>query len=282
MLGNTTMASALRKSLIGVASRYTSNTSKYAGKACTKPTLPPNFATRGLCGLTLTRSITCTSVLPATQNRSSDLLKRCDKLCGCRSYHSEGDKKIAHFLKEEISNEKKGVKNRVTQIEGWTPSKDGTKVILTKTFHDEKIKVSFDVNNSVDMESFEEEGNEVPPMVSRPNFEVEIKKSSGKVLKVYCEFEYDEQGLDAPPAEQEDQIRDQFNIIDVHLGNAENSYSLQSSVMDADMYEFLMDMLDERGVDDIFITNMVDFSTTYEHDLYVNFLADMKDFIEDK
>ena len=49
-----------------------------------------------------------------------------------------GDQKITSFLKEEISNEQKGVKNKVTQIDGWTSSKDGTKVSLTKTFHDEK------------------------------------------------------------------------------------------------------------------------------------------------
>lgn len=43
----------------------------------------------------------------------------------------------------------------------------------------------------------------------------------------------------------------------------------------------LMDMLDERGIDDTFINNMVDFATTYEHSQYVEFLEKLQSIIKE-
>jgi len=44
----------------------------------------------------------------------------------------------------------------------------------------------------------------------------------------------------------------------------------------------LMDMLDERGIDDAFINNMVEYATTYEQQLYLNFLTKLREVIQEK
>ena len=43
----------------------------------------------------------------------------------------------------------------------------------------------------------------------------------------------------------------------------------------------LMDMLDERGIDDTFVNNMVDFATSYEHKQYIEFLDKLKSVIKE-
>lgn len=47
------------------------------------------------------------------------------------------------------------------------------------------------------------------------------------------------------------------------------------------LYDMLMDMLDERGIDDTFVNNMVDFATSYEHKQYVEFLEKLKSVIKE-
>ena len=47
------------------------------------------------------------------------------------------------------------------------------------------------------------------------------------------------------------------------------------------LYDMLMDMLDERGIDDTFVNNMVDFATSYEHKQYIEFLDKLKSVIKE-
>lgn len=46
------------------------------------------------------------------------------------------------------------------------------------------------------------------------------------------------------------------------------------------LYDLLMDMLDERGINDEFANQLVDFSSSYEHSKYVEFLKNLKSFAE--
>ena len=41
-----------------------------------------------------------------------------------------------------------------------------------------------------------------------------------------------------------------------------------------------MDMLDERGVNDQFICQLVDYCTAYENSLYINLLKGLKNFAD--
>ena len=48
------------------------------------------------------------------------------------------------------------------------------------------------------------------------------------------------------------------------------------------MYELLMDLLDDRGIDEQFADKMVQFATEYEHEQYVSFLGKLKAFVDTK
>lgn len=48
------------------------------------------------------------------------------------------------------------------------------------------------------------------------------------------------------------------------------------------MYDMLLNMLEERGIDGDFVDQLVAFATAYEHGNYVNFLEKLKDFIGSK
>ena len=46
------------------------------------------------------------------------------------------------------------------------------------------------------------------------------------------------------------------------------------------LYDLMMDMLDERGINEEFANQLVEFSTAYEHSRYLAFLKDLKSFAE--
>ena len=48
------------------------------------------------------------------------------------------------------------------------------------------------------------------------------------------------------------------------------------------LYDMLLNMLEERGVDADFIDQMVEYCTGYEHQRYVGFLQGLKDFAASK
>lgn len=52
--------------------------------------------------------------------------------------------------------------------------------------------------------------------------------------------------------------------------------------MDGEMYEKLMDMLDERKIDNDFANELIEFSTGYEHGEYIKFLTKFKSFVDEK
>ena len=48
------------------------------------------------------------------------------------------------------------------------------------------------------------------------------------------------------------------------------------------LYDMLMDMLHDRGIGDDFVRDLMEFSTNYEQEKYVEFLEQMKSFVEEK
>lgn len=279
------MASAVRRSLITFSSRLLHTSPKCSVNPALKVLSAPQIATRGL---TLRRSVWCV----ASQAGPNNLLAHRhidNKLCGCCSLHTEGDEKLASFLEKEIKEEQKTAQP-VTSIPGWDIKTDGTGVIMTKSFKDEVIKVEFDVNDSVDSQEPIFDGTETtgpPDLVSKPPFEVEIKKKSGRKLRFFCEFSVPEPQFESE--HPQDSVEDQFSIVEVRLdddsktaGNLDKSYTHNAAVMDGTLYDMLMDLLDERGIDDEFINNMVGYATAYEYKLYLNFLENLKSVVSEK
>ncbi|KAL4223046.1 Complement component 1 Q subcomponent-binding protein [Mactra antiquata] len=276
------MASALRQPIISLASKVLQISPKATVSPLCKAVSAPHIATRGL---TL-RSFWC-ATSPSSLVKSSSTSSKHGAPCGCCSLHTEGDKKLSEFLSNEISSEKEA-EQAVTSIPGWEAKTDGTGVVLTKSFNDESLRVEFDVNNSVDSdEHLYDAGEEkAPEMIARPPFEVVIQKKSGRKLRFFCEFSIPEPSYD-DGAIPEESIEDQFSIVEVRLdddkksGDYDKSYTHSGAVMDGTLYDMLMDMLDERGIDEEFINNLQSYATSYEYKLYVNFLENLQAIVKE-
>lgn len=269
------MANAIRRTI----SALTSNSCKSSARW-----LLGNGAKHRLHAMTLKRTLSCLSSLDRFSSKPK--LATASNTCRRCQMHTEVDQELLKHLEEEIANEKKSEQKKVPSIEGWDAKTNGSEVILQKKHGDEILEVKLNVNNSVRADDQGQAGaeNEQPPvMVSKPMFEVIIKKASGKVLNFECDFfvdqEFHDEGL-----EQEQDIGDLFNISEVTLHDGqvkETDYLLSADVMDATMYDLLMDMLDERGIGNDFIMKLVDYCTSYEHDQYVSFLEKFKAAIKE-
>jgi hypothetical protein len=224
--------------------------------------------------------------------RVSMLNRRFPVAVTCHHIHTTGDKELVEFLKDEIKMEKanKGI-GKLPKIKGFEIiASDGPNVTLKKTLESESVTIKFNINNSVDdaMSGVEADNQqEQAPdtkMISKPAFLVEINKGGNQTLAIQCVFPPSDE---YPAGEHEESYVDLIEIQDVALLNksqewTDDVYSLSASVMDGNLYDMLMKMLEERGIDADFIDQLTDFSTTYEHTKYVDTLEKLKDFVDSK
>lgn len=221
-----------------------------------------------------------------------DNLVRCQRLSGLTFrktntafYSSEVDKELSSFLAKEIQYEVSRASNDLPKIKGFEIESTGGDVTLTKTLNKEKIVVRLSVNGAVDSVANPDEApnqNEPPQMVCRPPFEVELSKENGPFLALQCAFPSADEPLEDAQQNQ-DQIEDQFEIQEVafHKGEwKDNTYAVSAATMDAELFDLLMDMLDERGINDEFIAELVDYCTSYENKQYIEFLQTLKGFAD--
>ncbi len=57
---------------------------------------------------------------------------------------------------------------------------------------------------------------------------------------------------------------------------------LTLTVFVQNLYDMLLGLLEERGIDGPFVQQLIDYATTYEHTQYVNFLESLRDFANAK
>lgn len=216
------------------------------------------------------------------------------KMCGCCGIHTQGDKDMADFLADEIKLEKEGQKagasgGKLPRVKGFELSQtDGSDVVLKKSSDNEIVSIRFNINHSVDDDPVEFDENQEPEedMASRPAFTVEINKGGKTTLAIQCQFP--QEMAHAQEQEQGEQYDDMIEITEVALlnnneGNWEDSvYSVSGHIMDGNLYDMLLNLLEERGIDGEFIEQLVDFSTSYEQQQYVKFLENLKNFSEEK
>jgi len=201
---------------------------------------------------------------------------------------ARSNKEMTEFLTSEIELEKSGQKKSLPALNGWKITADGSNLTLTKTINDEVITIRANINHSVD-------ASDNPPddditdankdevsgeMVCRPDFSIEIKRSD-KTLGINCSFTTPDVEEDTR-ADQIAEINDMFQIDEISIFDGEfkeNSYAVSGDVMDGNMYDLLMDMLQERGIDDQFGKKLIEYSTVYEHSQYVAFLEKLRKFV---
>lgn len=74
---------------------------------------------------------------------------------------------------------------------------------------------------------------------------------------------------------------DIFGIDEVTIFDGEwtdKSYAVAGDVLDGYLYDLLMNLLEEKGISNDFVEKLAELSTTYEHNLYVNFLETVSKF----
>jgi len=208
---------------------------------------------------------------------------------------------LSGFLRAEIAFEKDNIPD-VPKLEHFVATIKGTEIVLTRQFLKETVTVKFDVNENENVnenvpseEDMEEDdegaGGEI---VSYPNFTVTITKPSGKSIEIDCIYEQDEQGeLDEELEDEQDEVKEQsaapkFKMDSVAVLEAGQTradggvYESETTNMDFNLYNHLMNMLAERGVDNEFGEDLLRFSTAVEHEQHVAFLQDLRQCVEGK
>ncbi|XP_013170297.1 PREDICTED: complement component 1 Q subcomponent-binding protein, mitochondrial isoform X2 [Papilio xuthus] len=204
----------------------------------------------------------------------------CSCGCGLKALHTKGERELVEFLTEEIVAERKAQKLKTlpAEVEGFQVKGDGAEVVLTKQLKDEIVKITFNVNHTVDSEDFGEgevqtEKQEFTEMRSKPQFEVDLVRGDA-TLGFTCSF------LQEPPAAG-DEYNDIFGIDEVTLYKGEWSekvYAVAGDVLDGYLYDLLMNLLEEKGVSNEFVQKLSDFSTAYEHSAYIAMLEGISQF----
>uniref|UniRef100_A0AAR5PI38 Complement component 1 Q subcomponent-binding protein, mitochondrial n=2 Tax=Dendroctonus ponderosae TaxID=77166 RepID=A0AAR5PI38_DENPD len=209
--------------------------------------------------------------------------------CGCGSrkgVHTKeisAEKELVEFLTEEILAERKAqkVKTIPTEIQGFTASLNGAEVTLTKKTDSELIKITFNVNNSVDTDA-EPEVNEnldkpeIGELKSKPSFKVDLVRGDN-TISVLCSF--------VPPSEQEDGYNDSFGIDELSIYSGEwneNVYSVSGEVLDSYLYDLILNYLEEKGLTNEFVDKLSEYSTAYEHSAYIGLLEGLSKFVAGK
>ncbi|KAJ0176395.1 hypothetical protein K1T71_007574 [Dendrolimus kikuchii] len=206
----------------------------------------------------------------------------CSCGCGLKALHTKGERELVEFLTEEIVAERKAqkVKTLPKEVEGFTVQGDGAEVVLSKKLNDEIIKVTFNVNHTVDSDEFGEgetqpDKQEFSEMRSRPQFEVDLVRGD-TTLGFTCSFLQE-----PPPAASGEEYNDVFGIDEITLYKGEwndKVYAVAGDVLDGYLYDLLMNVLEEKGISNDFVQKLSDFSTAYEHTAYINLLEGISKF----
>ncbi|XP_055690320.1 complement component 1 Q subcomponent-binding protein, mitochondrial [Lutzomyia longipalpis] len=206
----------------------------------------------------------------------------CSCGCGAKFIHTKGERELVEFLTEEIVAEKKAqkVKTIPTELEGFKVKSHGSEVELTKQTDKETIKISFNVNHTVDTE----EEAEIDPsmdkpnlaeMKSKPQFEIDIIRGK-QTLSFTCSFLHNQ----AEDAEGYNDIFgiDELVLYDGEWNEEENNYAVAGDVLDGYLYDLLMNLLEEKGISNEFVDKLCEFSTLYEHSQYISLLERLSKF----
>lgn len=227
-------------------------------------------------------AVLCSNGINSRSPRNLPASTLCSCGCGIHGVHTRGDRELVEFLQEEIGAEKKNMAGGLpSHIDDFAVKGRDAELVLTKTFHDEQITISLNVNHTVDTEGAAEiTGQEEAELRSRPSFEVDLKIGP-KTMSFTCSYITPGEAL----AEGQEQNEDVFGINELTIYEGEwneEVYCVSGDILDGMMYDLLMNMLDERGITNEFAEKLSGLCSDYEHSLYVGLLQSVQDFVKRK
>jgi len=192
-----------------------------------------------------------------------------------RSMATKGDQELTKFLAQEIQTEKKNSR-ALPKLDGWQVKTEGSEVTLTRDVGGgEQVVITLNVNHTVDSVQPDDGSEEAPEMMSQPAFEVDLIKPGGKTLSFTCNYLNPQEN----PEGGEEGMDDLFEISEVTMFEGDNHgdecYAVAGDILDGYLYDLLMTMLEERGVDNGFAERLSEWCSAYEHSRYVSLLEDM-------
>ncbi|CAF3380832.1 unnamed protein product [Rotaria sp. Silwood1] len=210
------------------------------------------------------------------------------------------------FLQKEIQLEKSAQKHpsKLPIIPNFQVQTNGPEVTLSRDIGNEKIVVKFNVTNTVNASDSEQESdlqstgqeqqitNSSSQLKSRPTFTVDINRG-GQTLSFLCSYlpnDYpDSREHNHATENDQKQNHNQENIYEdfqideftIHDGEwNETVYSSDCSVIDGELYDKLLNLLEEHGIGEEFANQLADFSTAYEHRQYIGLLEKLQQFVK--
>ncbi|XP_006621860.1 complement component 1 Q subcomponent-binding protein, mitochondrial [Apis dorsata] len=231
----------------------------------------------------VSRQTQITSIVPIKLFKHQNVF--CNYNC-CRNSHSKAEKELVEFLAEEIIAEKKAQKLKTipTELDGFKVSLDGADVNLEKKQDNEIIRISFNINHTVDSESepnieMTNDNPDIGDMKSKPSFTIDIIRGN-QTLGFTCSFN-NEPGASGA----NESYNDIFGIDEITLYTGEHTdkvYAVAGEIIDGYLYDLLMNYLEEKGVSNEFAEKLIDLSTSYEHTAYVSLLEGLSKFTSGK
>ncbi|KAL7075200.1 hypothetical protein ACQ4LE_005995 [Meloidogyne hapla] len=237
-----------------------------------------------------TRGIFITSVKSsALANLQQSVVKRAFSTSQTR--FSSVAKELQDVLHDEIKAEKSMEEEHLggktpPSVTGFEIGMNDAEFRLTKTYGNEKILVSCNVNHSVENEDDDDDDyrrpgddmeNENAP-VSLPPFRIEITKGDLRLVFL-CQmvkdidggFDYSVDEFMIAPATKSD---------NKYVEVPDEVYSSSGQYIDQQLHELLfVRYLEERGLGSQFCHDFVKLATHYEHQQYVNLLEKLKNFV---
>lgn len=182
------------------------------------------------------------------------------------------EQELTEFLASEIQLEKESQKSQLPKMSGWSVTHCGSDVTFTRKHNNEEITIKANVCYSVDAVNPESDNGQ---MVCKPDFAIEIKNGES-ILGLNCSFIQEEENV-----EENQNLEDDFQINEISIYEGEfqkSNYAISGDVIDGNLYDLLMSILEDRGIDQGFGKNLIEYCTVYEHDQYVKLLKDLNKF----
>ena len=252
------------------------------------PPLSPKMSTMSRSILSLTRRIVTSSTFARVPLSISRQLTPLSQLRVCANKfdsvrfasnavsNNKREQELSEFLVSEIELEKESQKQPLPKLPGWTVSQDGSDVTFFKKYNNEEITIKANICYSVDSANPEADNGQ---MVCKPDFAIEIKKGD-TILGLNCSFIQEEENMEED-GQRLDKIEDDFQINEISMYEGEfdkNNYAISGDVVDGQLYDMLMNILEDRGIDQEFAKSLTEYSTVYEHSQYVSLLENLKKF----
>lgn len=189
-----------------------------------------------------------------------------------------GDPSLLSALNNEILHEEGGddsvdVKTSDIQIGDFVKSVEGATIMLTKRQGDETIRVELNVNHMTELAPAEDDPEETPPQYL-PSFKIEVTKPQGKLV-FNCNYHM---AAEAQLENTEQYVISEVSYVSPGL-NEEIAFTTDFGNLDYTLIEEFEKYLSRRGLGSDFSVALFEMSSAFEHHNYVQFLKNVRDFV---